>query len=71
VRVLLDHGLGDLLRRLVQAGVDDLHAGVTQGAGDDLGAAIVPIEARLRDDHADLAPRFGRVSRHVGSRFHG
>ena len=30
VRVLLDRGLDDLLRRLVEARVDDLHAGVAQ-----------------------------------------
>jgi hypothetical protein len=28
----LDHGLDDLLGRLVQAGVDDLHAGVAERA---------------------------------------
>ena len=55
VGVLLDHGLGDLLGRLVQAGVDHLHAGVAQGAGDDLGAAIVAVEAGLGHDDADLA----------------
>ena len=54
VRVLLDRGLDDLLRRLVEAGVDDLHAGVAERAGDDLGTAIVPVQARLRDDDADL-----------------
>ena len=53
VGVLLDRGLDDLLRRLVQAGVDDLHAGVAQRAGDDLGAAVVPVEAGLGDDHPD------------------
>ena len=53
VGVLLDDGLDDLLRRLVQAGVDDLHAGVAQRARDDLGAAVVPVEARLGDDHPD------------------
>ena len=51
VGVLLDRGLDDLLRRLVQAGVDDLHAGVAQRPGDHLGAAVVPVEAGLGDDH--------------------
>ena len=55
VGVLLDDGLDDLLGRLVQAGVDDLHAGVAQRAGDDLRAAVVPVEAGLGDDDADLA----------------
>ncbi len=55
VGVLLDHGRGDLLGRLVEAGVDHLHAGVAQRAGDDLGAAVVPVEAGLGDDDADLA----------------
>ena len=55
VGVLLEHGLDDLLRRLVQAGVDDLHAGVAQRAGDDLRAAVVAVEAGLGDDDADLA----------------
>ena len=54
VGVLLDHRLDDLLGRLVQAGVDHLHAGVAQRAGDDLRAAVVPVEAGLRDDDADL-----------------
>ena len=54
VGVLLDRGLDDLLGRLVQPGVDDLHPGVAKRAGDDLRAAIVPVEARLRDDDADL-----------------
>ena len=54
VGVLLDRGLDDLLRRLVEAGVDDLHAGVAERAGDDLRAAVVPVEAGLRDDDADL-----------------
>ena len=55
VGVLLDHGLHDLLRRLVQTRVDDLHPGVAQRAGDDLRAAVVTVEAGLGDDDADLA----------------
>ena len=57
VGVLLDRGLDDLLRRLVQAGVDDLDAGVAQRARHDLGAAVVPVEAGLGHDHADRARR--------------
>ena len=56
VGVLLDHCLGDLLRRLVEAGVDHLHACVPKRTGDDLRAAIVSVEARLGHDDADLAP---------------
>ena len=48
-------GLDDLLRRLVQPGVDDLHAGVAQRAGDDLGAAVVTVQTGLGDDDADAA----------------
>jgi hypothetical protein len=55
VRVLLDRRLDDLLRRLVETGVDDLHPGVPEGSGDDLGAAVVPVQAGLRDHHTDLA----------------
>ena len=55
VGVLLHDGLDDLLRRLVQARVDDLHAGIAKRPGDDLGSAIVAIESRLRNDHADPA----------------
>ena len=55
VGVLLDHGRGDLLGRLVQARVDDLHAGVAKRAGDDLRPAVVAVEAGLGDDDADLA----------------
>src|SRR6478609_9429440 len=60
VGVLLDRRLDDLLGRLVQAGVDDLHARVAKRAGDDLGPAVVAIEARLRDDDADLLLCGGR-----------
>ena len=52
VGVLLDRGLDDLLRRLVQAGVDDLDAGVAQRAGHHLGAAVVAVEPGLGDDDA-------------------
>jgi hypothetical protein len=52
VGVLLQHGLGDLLRRLVQAGVDDLEAVVAQGAGDGFCATVVAIETGLRHDDA-------------------
>src|SRR5262249_4954915 len=55
VGVLLDRGLDDLLGRLVEARVDHLHACVAQRAGDDLRAAVVPVEARLRDHDANLA----------------
>src|ERR687898_473924 len=63
VRVLLEHGLDDLLRRLVKAGVDDLHAGVAQRAGDDLRPAVVPVQAGLGDDDADLAAAGGHGGR--------
>ena len=49
VRVLLDRGLDDLLRRLVEARVDDLHAGVAQRPRDDLRSPIVPVQPGLRD----------------------
>ena len=54
VGVLLNHGLDDLLRRLVEPRVDDIHAGVAQRPSNDLGAAVVAVEARLRDDDANL-----------------
>src|SRR6266571_831771 len=54
VDVLLDRGFDDVLRRLPKAGVDDLHPRVPQRAGDDLRAAVVPIQAGFRDEHADL-----------------
>src|SRR5262249_50874215 len=59
VRVLLDRGLHDLLRRLVQARVDDLHPRVPQRACDDLGAPVVAVETGLRDHQADLAVHSG------------
>ena len=72
VGVLLDDGLDDLLGRLVQAGVDDLHAGVAQRARHDLGAAVVPVEAGLGDDHPDAfvhdAQLSSRTVRTRGSR---
>ena len=51
VRVLLDRGLDDLLGRLVETGVDDLHPGVAQRSRDDLRAAVVTVQAWLRDHH--------------------
>jgi hypothetical protein len=55
VGVLLQRGRGNLLRRLPQAGVDDFHAGIAKRPGDHFGAAIVPVEARLRDHHSQFA----------------
>jgi hypothetical protein len=49
VGVFLQHGLGDLLRSLMEPGVDDFEAVVTERSGDRLGAAVVPIEAWLGD----------------------
>src|SRR3954453_14139947 len=65
VGVLLDDGLHDLLRRLVQPGVDDLHAGVPERAGDHLRPTVVPVEAGFGDDHADP---FGCHVRTLGRR---
>jgi hypothetical protein len=50
VGVFLERGGRDHFRRLAEAGVDDLHPGVAQRARDDLGAAVVPVETRLRND---------------------
>jgi hypothetical protein len=55
VHVLLDRGGDDLLRGLVQAGVDDLDSGVAQRAGYHLRPPVVPVQAGLGDDDADLA----------------
>ena len=52
VDVLLERGLRDLLRRLVEARVDDLEAGVAQGPRDGLGPPVVAVEPRLGDHHA-------------------
>src|SRR5687768_18334319 len=38
----------------MQSGVNDLEAGVAERAGDHFRAAIVPIQAGLRDQDADL-----------------
>src|SRR5436190_5915411 len=53
VGVLLQRRRGDHFRRLAQSGIDDFHAGVAQRARDDFRAAIVAVEAGLRDDDAD------------------
>ena len=44
-------GLGDLFRRLVQAGVDHLEAGFPKGPGDHPGTAVVAVEAGFRHHH--------------------
>src|SRR5438132_2716241 len=53
VGVLLDCGGDDLLGRLVEPRVDHLEARVAQRPRDDLRPAVVAVEARLGDDHAD------------------
>ena len=55
VGILLDRRLHDLLRRLVEAGVDHLHSRIAQRACDDLRASIVAVEPRLGDDDPDLS----------------
>src|SRR5215813_6075554 len=55
VGILLDGGGHDLLRGLMQSGVDHLEAGIAQGAGHDLGPAVMPIQSRLGHHHPDLA----------------
>src|SRR6266550_22037 len=55
VRVFLDRRLGDLLGRLVQAGVDHFHSSVAQSGGDDLGDAVVAVEPGLRHEHPNRA----------------
>ena len=55
VGVFLQRRGDDLLRRLVQPGVDDLDSGVAQRTRHDLGAAVVPVQAGLGDDDPDLA----------------
>ena len=52
IGIFLQGGLGDLLRRLVQTGVDHLEAAVSEGAGDDLGTAVVTVQTRFGDDHS-------------------
>lgn len=49
VHILLDGGVHDHLRRLMQSRVDDFHAGVPQGMGQHLGSPIVAVETWLGD----------------------
>ena len=53
VDVLLDGGVGDLLRRQADALVDHLHAHVAGADGDLLGAVRVAVEAGLADQDPD------------------
>ena len=55
VHVLLERRGRDHLGRLAQARVDDLEALVAQAAGEHLRAAIVAVEAGLRDQDLDRA----------------
>ena len=55
VGVLLGRRRDDLLGALAQPGVDHLEAGVAERPRDHLGAAVVPVEAGLRDHDPDLA----------------
>src|SRR5262249_13324859 len=51
--VLLERGGHDLLRGLVQPGVDHLYPGVTKRPRHDLGPPVVPVQAGLGDDDPD------------------
>src|SRR5690349_1204281 len=62
VGVLLDHGLRDLLGRLVQTRVDDLEPRVAEGARDDLRAPVVPVQSGLRDDDPE---RLGHAAQYT------
>jgi hypothetical protein len=55
VDVLLDRRRRDLLRALVQAGLDDLDSGVAQRPRHHLRAPVVPVKAGLGDDDTDPA----------------
>src|SRR5882672_4028831 len=55
VGVFLDGRRHDLLRRLVEAGIDDLEARVAERARHDLGAAIMPVQSGL-GDHEPYLP---------------
>src|SRR3954447_19944177 len=54
----------------MEPGVDHLHPGVAQHARDDLRAAVVPVEAGLGHDHADLAPALRRTRCCLGTALH-
>jgi len=54
IHILLDGCGHDLLRRLVEAGVDDLHPGVPEGPRDHLHAPVVAVEPALRHEDPDL-----------------
>ena len=60
VGVLLQCGGHDHVRGLAEARVDDLEALVAQPAREDLGAAVVAVEAGLRDQHLQRAVWHGR-----------
>src|SRR4029077_8571555 len=54
LHVFLERGADDHLRRLAQTCVDDFHAGIAESASDNLGAAVVAVEARLRNENPDF-----------------
>ena len=51
VHILLNGGRNNLLRSLVQPGVNDLETCVAEGTGDDLGTAVVTVQARLSNKY--------------------
>ena len=53
VDVLLERGGRDHLGRLAEPGVDDLEPLVAESAREHLGAAVMAVEAGLRDEHLD------------------
>ena len=64
VRILLESGVHDLFWSLAEPGVDNFETGIAESACDDFGAAVVPVEAGLRDNDANLI-----VHQKVGSSY--
>ena len=54
VYVLLQRGLGDLVRGHSHAHVDDLHAGVPHGSGNHLDTPVMPVQAQLGKEDLDV-----------------
>ena len=52
VGIFLKRCVNDLFGSLAEAGVNDFETGVAESAGNDFSAAIVPVEAWLRDQYA-------------------
>jgi len=62
IRVLVNGGLHDPLRRLIHAQVNDFHSSISQKRCNDLSPAVVAVKTHLADDNPDFVSGHSRLA---------